>query len=116
MTSNNGANLGFEQKMWQAADKLRGNMDAAEYKHVVLGVIFLKYISDASEEDKIKETFYRGAWMTLFLIGNNHEPGFLEKEAGSIKDFHEKMKEREEREVEMEDEEVDEEEENGEDE
>ncbi|MFH1802231.1 MAG: hypothetical protein ABH864_02145 [archaeon] len=37
--------------------------------------------SDASEEDKIKEAFYRGAWMTLFLIGNNHEPEFLEKEA-----------------------------------
>ena len=40
--------------------------------------------------------------MTLFLIGNNHEPGFLEKEAVSIKDFHEKMKEREEQEAEME--------------
>jgi len=47
---NNGANLGFEQKLWQAADKLRSNMDAAEYKHVVLGLIFLKYISDAFEE------------------------------------------------------------------
>jgi type I restriction enzyme M protein len=46
----NGANLGFEQKLWQAADKLRGHMDAAEYKHVVLGLIFLKYISDAFEE------------------------------------------------------------------
>src|SRR3989344_522414 len=45
-----GANLGFEQKMWQAADKLRSNMDAAEYKHVVLGLIFLKYISDSFEE------------------------------------------------------------------
>lgn len=44
------ANLGFEQKMWQAADKLRSNMDAAEYKHVVLGLIFLKYISDAFNE------------------------------------------------------------------
>jgi type I restriction enzyme M protein len=44
------ANLGFEQKLWQAADKLRNNMDAAEYKHVVLGLIFLKYISDAFEE------------------------------------------------------------------
>lgn len=42
--------LGFEQKLWQAADKLRSNMDAAEYKHVVLGLIFLKYISDAFEE------------------------------------------------------------------
>jgi type I restriction enzyme M protein len=47
---NNGATLGFEAKLWQAADKLRGNMDAAEYKHVVLGLIFLKYISDAFEE------------------------------------------------------------------
>ncbi|NLY02832.1 MAG: SAM-dependent DNA methyltransferase [Rhodopirellula sp.] len=47
---NNGANLGFEDKLWAAADKLRGNMDAAEYKHVVLGLIFLKYISDAFME------------------------------------------------------------------
>ncbi|MFN3603448.1 MAG: type I restriction-modification system subunit M [Leptonema sp. (in: bacteria)] len=47
---NNGANLGFEQKLWQAADKLRSNMDAAEYKHVVLGLIFLKYISDSFKE------------------------------------------------------------------
>jgi len=44
------AMLGFEAKLWQAADKLRNNMDAAEYKHVVLGLIFLKYISDAFEE------------------------------------------------------------------
>jgi type I restriction enzyme M protein len=42
--------LGFEEKMWAAADKLRGSMDSAEYKHVVLGLIFLKYISDAFEE------------------------------------------------------------------
>ncbi len=47
---NGGANLGFETKLWAAADKLRNNMDAAEYKHVVLGLIFLKYISDAFEE------------------------------------------------------------------
>jgi type I restriction enzyme M protein len=39
--SNNGGNLRFEQKRWQAADKLRNNMDAAEYKHVVLRLIFL---------------------------------------------------------------------------
>jgi type I restriction enzyme M protein len=44
------ANVGFEAKLWLAADKLRSNMDAAEYKHVVLGLIFLKYISDAFEE------------------------------------------------------------------
>ncbi len=42
--------LGFEAKLWAAADALRGNLDAAEYKHVVLGLIFLKYISDAFEE------------------------------------------------------------------
>ncbi len=48
----NGATLGFEAKLWLAADKLRNNMDAAEYKHVVLGLIFLKYISDAFEEHK----------------------------------------------------------------
>ncbi len=46
----NGGNLGFEEKLWQAADKMRGHMDSAEYKHVVLGLIFLKYISDAFEE------------------------------------------------------------------
>ncbi len=42
--------VGFEEKLWQMADKLRNNMDAAEYKHVVLGLIFLKYISDSFEE------------------------------------------------------------------
>ena len=52
--ANSGANLGFEKELWQAADALRSNMDAAEYKHVVLGLIFLKYISDAFEE-KSKE-------------------------------------------------------------
>src|SRR6187200_3412322 len=48
------ANLGFEAKLWLAADKLRNNMDAAEYKHVVLGLIFLKYISDTFEEQRAK--------------------------------------------------------------
>ncbi len=49
-TNGSSANLGFERELWQAADALRSNMDAAEYKHVVLGLIFLKYISDAFEE------------------------------------------------------------------
>ena len=43
-------NVGFEEQLWQAADKLRSNMDAAEYKHVVLGLIFLKYVSDSFTE------------------------------------------------------------------
>jgi type I restriction-modification system DNA methylase subunit len=46
----NGATLGFEQTLWSAADILRGNMDASEYKHVVLGLVFLNHISDAFEE------------------------------------------------------------------
>ncbi len=59
------ANLGFEAKLWLTADKLRNNMDAAEYKHVVLGLIFLKYISDSFEEQRAKlragEGDYEGA-------------------------------------------------------
>ena len=46
------AQIGFEQKLWLAADKLRGTMDAAEYKHTVLGLIFLKYISDSFESHR----------------------------------------------------------------
>ncbi len=45
-----GATTGYEAELWLMADTLRGSMDAAEYKHVVLGLIFLKYISDAFEE------------------------------------------------------------------
>ena len=48
------ANLGFEAKLWLTADKLRNNMDSGEYKHVVLGLIFLKYISDTFEEHRAK--------------------------------------------------------------
>jgi len=48
--TNEGATVGHEAQLWQMADALRGSMDAAEYKHVVLGLIFLKYISDAFEE------------------------------------------------------------------
>jgi type I restriction enzyme M protein len=54
-TADSTANLGFEAKLWLAADKLRNNMDAAEYKHVVLGLIFLKYISDTFEEQFRKD-------------------------------------------------------------
>lgn len=63
--SDSTAHLGFEAKLWLAADKLRNNMDAAEYKHVVLGLIFLKYISDRFEEHRAKlesgEGDYAGA-------------------------------------------------------
>ncbi|PTU51716.1 DNA methyltransferase [Pseudomonas plecoglossicida] len=48
-TNGNGGNLGFEANLFKAADKLRGNMEPSDYKHVALGLIFLKYISDAFE-------------------------------------------------------------------
>src|SRR6056297_968897 len=47
--TSNGANLGFEAQLWATADKLRGNMEPSDYKHVALGLIFLKYIADAFE-------------------------------------------------------------------
>ena len=50
----NGATLDFKSQLWAAADKLRGHMDSSEYKHVVLGLIFLKYISDSFEEAHAK--------------------------------------------------------------
>lgn len=46
----NGEPLGFEDTLWKAADKLRGSMDSSEYKHVVLGLVFLKYVDDAFGE------------------------------------------------------------------
>jgi type I restriction enzyme M protein len=58
--SNGGATIGFEAKLWQMADALRHNMDAGEYKHVVLGLIFLKYISDAFEAQHAKLEGERG--------------------------------------------------------
>lgn len=56
-TNTSGANIGFEQQLWAAADKMRGHMDPSEYKHVALGLIFLKYISDAFDEkyNELKE-------------------------------------------------------------
>ena len=57
---NTTGNLGFEAKLWAAADALRNNMDAAEYKHVVLGLIFLKYISDAFEAQHVEAPRWEG--------------------------------------------------------
>jgi type I restriction enzyme M protein len=53
-SNDHGAIVGYEAELWRMADALRGSMDAAEYKHVVLGLIFLKYISDAFEEQHAK--------------------------------------------------------------
>jgi len=55
-SNNRTGSLGFESRLWDAADLLRSNMDPAEYKHVVLGLIFLKYIEDAFEARKTQLT------------------------------------------------------------
>ena len=61
--NSSGAITGYEAELWSMADALRGSMDAAEYKHVVLGLIFLKYISDAFEEvhDQLEAEVEEGA-------------------------------------------------------
>jgi len=82
--------LNFEAKLWQAADKMRNNMDAAEYKHVVLGLIFLKYISDAFIElyEELSRTKgadpedpdeYRGE--NIFYVPKKARWEFLQKNA-----------------------------------
>ena len=62
-TQSTDANLGFEANLWRTADALRNNMDAAEYKHIVLGLIFLKYISDAfgAKHGELEEQREQGA-------------------------------------------------------
>ena len=85
---NNNNEEPIEKQLWKAADKLRKNIDAAEYKHIILGLIFLKYISDAFEQlfgrlkkagilhnaPKVVDTFLRrlpknGAWLQKVSIG-----------------------------------------------
>jgi type I restriction-modification system DNA methylase subunit len=79
------AKLEFEAKLWLAADKLRSNIDAAEHKHVVLGVIFLKHISDTFEELE--------SWCTVHLsdrenIAHCSEPRFMiERECARLQTF-----------------------------
>ena len=55
-SATNDTDLTHAETLWKAADTLRGQIDAAEYKHVVLGLLFLKYISDAFEarRDELK--------------------------------------------------------------
>jgi type I restriction enzyme M protein len=60
-------NLGFENKLWEMAYKLRGNIESSENKHVILGLVFLKYISDSFEErfNDLK-TNYEGTSENIF--------------------------------------------------
>ena len=87
---NSGANLGFEEELWRGADKLRSNMDAAEYKHIVLGLIFLKYISDSFGEryeelsrDKTSDPEDRDEYISVnvFWVPKNARWKFLQSSA-----------------------------------
>ena len=65
MATMNTADIGFEREIWKAADKMRGNIDASEYKSVVLGLIFLKYISD---KHRNRKTYYKLKRLSLCHI------------------------------------------------
>ncbi len=72
-TSTGGADLGFEAELFKAADKLRGNMEPSDYKHVALGLIFLKYISDAFEvkrQELLQEDEYAAEDRDEYLAEN----------------------------------------------
>lgn len=83
-------NVGFEEKLWSAADKLRSHMDAAVYKHVVLGLIFLKYVSDSfedryqelvNEQDGFEEEKDAYAEKNVFWVPQNARWDFIKKNA-----------------------------------
>jgi len=87
---NGNGDINFVSKLWQAADKLRNNMDAAEYKHIVLGLIFLKYISDAfyelhqkllevADADPEDKDEYKAE--NVFYVPKNARWGYLQKNA-----------------------------------
>jgi len=69
-TGEDGATLGYEADLWRMAGAPRGAMDAAEYKHVVLGLVFLRHITDAFEElhAKLEEKRPQGADSPLFWV------------------------------------------------
>lgn len=79
------ANIGFEAKLWLAADKLRNNMDAAEYKHVVLGLIFLTYISDSFDEHRAKLLAGKGDYAGANLEDPDEPSRARQTAAGSSK-------------------------------
>lgn len=88
------ANIGFEETLWKAADKLRGSMDSGEYKHVVLGLLFLKYISDKfetkynellEEGDGFEEDRDEYTYENIFWVPKNARWGFIKDNAKDSK-------------------------------
>lgn len=88
------ANVGFEETLWKAADKLRGSMDSGEYKHVVLGLIFLKYISDkfetkynelVEEGDGFEEDIDEYTVENIFWVPAESRWGYIKDHAKDVK-------------------------------
>ncbi|MEK4538100.1 class I SAM-dependent DNA methyltransferase [Peribacillus sp. FSL K6-1552] len=88
------ANVGFEETLWKAADKLRGSMDSGEYKHVVLGLIFLKYISDkfetkynelVEEGEGFEEDIDEYSVENIFWVPTESRWGFIKDHAKDVK-------------------------------
>lgn len=84
------ANIGFEEKLWKAADKLRGSMESSEYKHVVLGLLFLKYVSDkfetkynelVEEGDGFEEDRDEYSAENIFWVPKNSRWGYIRDNA-----------------------------------
>ena len=85
----------LEQKLWDAAEKLRGNQEPSEYKHVVLGLVFLKYVSDRFEErraalkdelreDGIEEAHSKTSSKTVTNTRDTTFSGYLKEHDGTI--------------------------------
>ena len=70
----------LEKKLWTSANKLLPSLDAAHYKHVILGMVFLKYVSDSFKirQDELKIAFNDSA--NEYFLGENVEPSFIEEE------------------------------------
>lgn len=88
------ANVGFEETLWKAADKLRGSMDSGEYKHVVLGLIFLKYISDkfetkynelVEEGEGFEEDIDEYSVENIFWVPTESRWGYIKDHAKDVK-------------------------------
>ncbi|GEM_PF-4644653 len=76
--------LGFEAKLWAAADLLRNNVDPAEYKHVVLGLLFLKYIEDAFEERRGELAYAVGNEQSDYYVQDGDERAIWQHRANQI--------------------------------
>lgn len=73
MKTKNGVGLGYEKQLWHAADQLRGVLDAAEYKHLILGLVFIKSLSDSSVVQKVLKGKHEVAWNKILNTAKSNK-------------------------------------------